>query len=86
MIIKSLEMVSQEIDHPTDSTAYYPGVSVQLTTCTHGFPDITVVAMSGTGMSEPIAFTLEEVKALQGFLLEIMYDIERANDAKRVAW
>ncbi len=72
-IIKTLELVGDDIIHPTDATTYYPGGSFQLTTETHGFPDVCVVAVSGSGMTEPLAFTMDEVKAMHKFLGDIIY-------------
>lgn len=72
-IIKTLELVGDDMIHPTDGTMYYPGVGTQLTTDTHGFPDECVFVMSEAGGCEPVAFTKEEAKAMYKFLGDIIY-------------
>ncbi len=76
-IIKTLELVGDDKIHPTDGTMYYPGASFQMTTETSGFPAHTVLAISGTGMTEPLAFTLEEVEAMCSFLNDLTYNARK---------
>ncbi len=75
-IIKTLELVGDDKIHPTDGTMYYPGVATQLTTDTQGFPEECVFVMSEAGGCEPVAFTLDEAKAMHGYLGDIIYNRE----------
>lgn len=50
-------------------------------------PDDAPLCMYVSDVDKPgLWFTLEEVKAMVGFLSEVMYDVEHAKDAERVAW
>lgn len=72
-IIKTLELVGDDKIHPTDGSLFYPGVSTTLSTNTEGFPAECVFVISEAGGQEPVAFNMEEAKAMHKFLGDIIY-------------
>ena len=74
---------------------------MELTGTPDGYEDVTVrfsthpdegqtsggvVSMYNVDSPGGIFFTLEEVKAIQAFLSEIIYEASRSEDEARVAW
>ena len=77
MIIKTLQLIGPDVDDAENPSKYYPGTVVTFTTDTEGYMPGSVVVLVGEDLPEPISFSLEEVKAMQAFLSEIMYEAER---------